>query len=317
MTMLWKQDPFHKEWDFMCAVYSAIREFLSDENISLQNWIQFSTKHLGIVVRDSYLTSLGWELIQLEDGTHMVDRTAIRTVQSYVQPTNGLGLFMNCLNDGLPVSNPLPIIAKLSDLANDIICINTQLGAAAKPTNTMDGFRQLAKNNPQLAMSALFQVDVAHPLITQGVSVHHVPNGLPAAEPFFMVQNEDPELDAMLEKIFRGDGDGSFNNQPNLGNQYYGMGMENGTPGQSTDQPDLPAQMLTNHRLQLRRPICCTRPDRTAEEPTRPQPKRGTNTCGMAGIAWQSDSHRHLPGAALRERELTGMQGPRHLPAPC
>ncbi|KAK4149444.1 hypothetical protein C8A00DRAFT_46946 [Chaetomidium leptoderma] len=208
------QDPFHKEWDFICAVYSAIREFLSDENVSLQNWIQFSTKHLGIV---------------LDDGTHMVERTSIRTVQSYVQPTNGLGLFMNCLNDGLPVSNPL------SDLANDVICINTQLGPAAKPNNTMDGFRQLAKNNPQLAMSALFQVPVAHPLITQGVSVHHVPNALPAAEPLFMVQNEDPELDAMLENIFRGDGDGSLSNQPNLGNQYYGMGMGNGTLGKSTD----------------------------------------------------------------------------------
>ncbi|KAK0747268.1 hypothetical protein B0T21DRAFT_405914 [Apiosordaria backusii] len=159
----------------------------------------------------------------------MVERTSIRTVQSYVQPTNGLGLFMNCLNDGLPVSNPL------SDLANDVICINTQLGPAAKPNNTMDGFRQLAKNNPQLAMSALFQVPVTHPLITQGVSVHHVPNALPAAEPLFMVQNEDPELDAMLENIFRGDGDGSLSNQPNLGNQYYGMGMGNGTLGKSID----------------------------------------------------------------------------------
>jgi hypothetical protein len=52
----------------------------------------------------------------------------------------------------------------------------------------MDGFHQLTKNNPQL------------------------PNRMPAAEPFFMVQNEDPELDAMLENIFRGDGDGSLNN---------------------------------------------------------------------------------------------------------
>jgi hypothetical protein len=47
--------------------------------------------------------------------------------------------------------------------------------------------------------------------------------------------------------------------------------------------------------------IYCTRPDRTAEELIRPQPKLGTNTCGMAAIAWQSDNHRHLPGAALRD----------------
>ncbi|KAK4154861.1 mating-type protein MAT alpha 1-domain-containing protein [Chaetomidium leptoderma] len=232
MTLLWKQDPFHKEWDFMCAVYSAIREFLSDENVSLQDWIQFAIKPMGIVVRESYLTALGWELMTLDDGTHKIERIATREVQSYLQPTNGLGLFMNCLNDGLPVGNPLPIIAKLSDLANDVICVNTQLSAEAKPANTMEGFRQFAKSHPQMAMSAFFQVPAAHPLITQGVSVHQVDNmsGLPATEPFFM-PNEDPELDAMLDNILNGQGDGDLNKQANLGNQFYSMGMGNGTPG--------------------------------------------------------------------------------------
>ena len=50
-----------------------------------------------------------------------------------------------------------------------------QLGAQAKSTNAMDEFRQLAKSNPQLAMSALFQIPATHPLIAQGVSVHEVP----------------------------------------------------------------------------------------------------------------------------------------------
>ncbi|KAK4102750.1 hypothetical protein N658DRAFT_494787 [Parathielavia hyrcaniae] len=229
MTMLWKEDPFHKEWDFMCAVYSAIRELLSDDNVSLQTWIQFAIKHMGIVVRERYLTSLGWELIQLNDGTHKLERTSIQSVQSYLQPTNGFGLFMNCLNDGLPVANPLPIIAKLSGLTNDVICINTELGSAAKPANSIDGFRQFAKTHPQLAMSALFQVPAAHPLITQGVTVHDVTpmSNLTAPETFFMVQNDDPELDAMLDKIFRGEGDGSTN----LGNQFFTMGMGSNTQG--------------------------------------------------------------------------------------
>jgi hypothetical protein len=233
MTMLWKQDPFHKEWDFMCAVYSAIREFLSVENVSLQNWIQFGIKHLGIVVRDNYLTTLGWELVKLDNGTHKLQRAATRLVQSYLQPMNGLGLFMNCLNDGLPVGNPLPIIAKLSGLSNDVICINTHLGEAAKPTNTMDGFRQFAKNNPQLAMSALFQVPSAHPMIAQGVSVLHVPeiSGMPENEPFFMVQDDDPELDAMLDKILRGEGDGTLASQASMGPQFFAMDMGSGTPG--------------------------------------------------------------------------------------
>jgi hypothetical protein len=239
MTMLWKEDPFHKEWDIMCAVYSAIRGFLASDNVSLQTWIQFAIKHLGIVVRERYLATLGWELVQLDDGTHKIERTANRPVPSYLQPMNGFGLFMNCLNDGLPVANPLPIIAKLSGLTNDVICINTQLGAAAKPANSMDGFRQFAKTHPQLAMSALFQVPAAHPLITQGVTVHDITqmNALPAAEPLFMVQNDDPELDAMLDRIFRGEVDETIGNPANLGNQYFTMGMGNGTQGEKPIAP--------------------------------------------------------------------------------
>ncbi|KAL2144463.1 hypothetical protein VTI28DRAFT_9111 [Corynascus sepedonium] len=236
MTTLWKEDPLHKEWDFMCAVYSAAREFLSDENVTLQNWIQFAIKHMGIVARESYLATLGWRVVQLEDGTHKVERTVVRGVQSYPQPMNGLGLFMSCLNDGLPVSNPLPIITKLSNLTDDIIYINTQLGTAAKqPMNTMEGFRQFAKNHPHLAMSALFQVPTAHPLIMQGVTVHHVDqlNSSPGTEQFSLTQKEDPELDAMLNKIFQAEGGGGIGNQGSFANQYptMGIGMGNGTPG--------------------------------------------------------------------------------------
>ncbi len=232
MTMLWQQDPFHKEWDFMCAVYSAIRDFLADENVSLQNWINFAIKHLGIVVRENYLAAMGWELVKLEDDTHKLERTETRVVQNYLQPMNALGLFMNCLNHGLPVTDPLPIIAKLSGLTNDLICVNTQFGEQAKSTNTMDQFRQFAKSNPQLAMSALFQVPAAHPLITQGVSVHQLPGmgELPTEAPLFMVQNEDTELDAMLDRIFR-ESEVNPGNPANLGNQYFAMDMGNGTPG--------------------------------------------------------------------------------------
>jgi hypothetical protein len=240
MTMLWKQDPSHKEWDFICAVYSAIRDFLSDENVSLQSWIQCAVRHLGVVVRENYLTALGWQLTRLEEGTHKIERIAVRTVQSYSQPMNGLGLFMNCLNGGLPVGNPLPIIAKLSDLTNDIICVNTQLGAAAKPGNTMDGFRQFAKTNPQSAMSALFQVPASHLLITQGVSVHNLSelSGDPTTESFFLAQEEDPELDAMLNHGFRADRDGS------VGGQFFALGMGNGASG--TNQVTDERQSYTN-----------------------------------------------------------------------
>ncbi|KAK3311458.1 mating-type protein MAT alpha 1-domain-containing protein [Chaetomium strumarium] len=197
MTALWKRDPFHKEWDFMCLVYSAIREFLSNENVSLQTWIESAIGHMGIVVRDNYMRTFGWSVVRLQDGTHKVVRNHPRTVQSFLQPMNGLGIFMKCLNNGLPIADPVPIISKLSGLTNDVICINTHPGAAPQFTNTMEEFRQFARTHPQLAMSALWQVPVTHPLITQGVSVHNVED-LPAPG----AELDDAELDAMIDEIF-------------------------------------------------------------------------------------------------------------------
>ncbi|KAL1840344.1 hypothetical protein VTJ49DRAFT_558 [Mycothermus thermophilus] len=216
MKALWVEDSYHKEWDFMCAVYSEIREFLAEEDVPLQKWIQFAVKHLGIIGRDHYLAALGWELVQLNDGTHTVQRTAMRpsaTIQrNNGQATNGLGLFMSCLNDGLPVANPLPIIAKLSDLAKDMICISAQPDVQM-PSNTMAEFRHFARKNPQLAMAALFEVPPDHPLIAQGIAVHHVPMpgttmtatattstaAAPAADPFLTEQhNANLALDDMF-----------------------------------------------------------------------------------------------------------------------
>ncbi|KAK4233476.1 mating-type protein MAT alpha 1-domain-containing protein [Achaetomium macrosporum] len=203
---------------FICAVYLTIREFLSDESVTLQNWIQFAIKHVGIVVRESYLTALGWGLVQLGDGTHKIERTAALRLQSYFQATNGLVLFMNCLNNGLPVTNALPIIKKLSDLTIDVICVNTELGAAAKPTNRIEGFRQPAKSHPHFAMSTLFPVPAAHPLITHGVTVCHFPEllGFPVAE---------------MDGIFQGEGIGGISSQANIGNHCFVMSMGNDTHG--------------------------------------------------------------------------------------
>ena len=316
MTLLWQQDPFHKEWDFMCAVYSAIRDFLADENVSLQNWISFAIKHLGIVVRENYLAALGWVLVKLEDDTHKLERTATRVVQSYLQPMNALGLFMNCLNHGLPVTDPLPIIAKLSGLTNDLICVNTQLGAQAKPTNTMDQFRQFAKSNPQLAMSALFQVPAAHPLITQGVSVHQIPGmgELPATEPLFMVQNEDTELDVMLDRIFR-EGEVNPGNPANLGNQYFAMGMGNVTPGKPPTGCQLRLLLsmlsglliLTRSQASIDAPDSCYNPEIPSRFITRywlldaRDHTSGTHNCGIKkALAGSADRLLWQPGGSTR-----------------
>jgi hypothetical protein len=46
-----------------------------------------------------------------------------------------------------------------------------------------------------------------------------------------MVQDDDPELDAMLDKILRGEGDGTLASQASMGPQFFAMDMGSGTPG--------------------------------------------------------------------------------------
>ncbi|KAK4242062.1 hypothetical protein C8A03DRAFT_11712, partial [Achaetomium macrosporum] len=118
-------------------------------------------------------------------------------VKSCLHPMNGFGLFMNCLNDSLPITDPVSLIARLSGLTNDIICINTQPGAVPQFTNTMEGFRQFARNHPQLVGALAGTCNSSHPLTTQGVTVHNLQElPIPGAE------DDDPELDAMIDQMF-------------------------------------------------------------------------------------------------------------------
>ncbi|KAM7205661.1 Mating-type protein MAT alpha 1 domain containing protein [Rhypophila sp. PSN 637] len=126
LTQLWRQDPFHNEWDFLCAVYSAIRSFLDEENLSFKDWINSAATHLGIISRDKYMEALGWQLERCDDGTNKLLRTMTSPIKNCIQPTNGLGLFNSCLSAGLQVNNARPIISKLSDPSFDVICMTTQ-----------------------------------------------------------------------------------------------------------------------------------------------------------------------------------------------
>nr|CCD57798.1 putative mat-A1 protein [Neurospora sublineolata] len=155
MTILWQHDPFHNEWDFMCSVYSSIRTYFEQENVTLQLWIHYAIGHLGVIRRDNYMTSFGWNLVQLPNGTHDLERTALPLVQQNLQPMNGLSLFTKCLENGLPLANPHPVIAKLSDPSYDMIWMNKrfhrQQGHAGQTDNSELGVSALFPRNHAVA----------------------------------------------------------------------------------------------------------------------------------------------------------------------
>ncbi|KAK3360795.1 mating-type protein MAT alpha 1-domain-containing protein, partial [Lasiosphaeria ovina] len=64
VTALWRADGHHAEWDFACAVYSAIRGFLAADGVTLQAWLGWAAVPLGLAARDQYLAAHGWSLVR-------------------------------------------------------------------------------------------------------------------------------------------------------------------------------------------------------------------------------------------------------------
>ena len=175
MTILWKQDQFHNEWDMLCSTYSAIRSFLSDEGITLQTWISFAVGPVGIVKRENYMAVMGWTLSTQADGTPKLERASIRKLERTAQPMSGHSLFVHCVEAGLPITDSGKIIEELS--GKDVMCVNPKVagrGAASTQKAGEDGFLKMLKVRPEFAMSQLLQLPPTHPSIASGVEVFDV-----------------------------------------------------------------------------------------------------------------------------------------------
>jgi hypothetical protein len=154
MTTLWKQDPFHGEWDLMCGTYSAIRPLLAEQNISFQMWIAYAVGPLGIVARDRYMATMGWMLAQDENGSYKLERTGAATVECAEKLMSGLNLLMQCLKNGLPFANPRQMIKILSNRSSDVMHIRTSTFKAD------DSVLAVARHNRTLATSRLFEIPI-------------------------------------------------------------------------------------------------------------------------------------------------------------
>ncbi|KAK4139335.1 mating-type protein MAT alpha 1-domain-containing protein [Dichotomopilus funicola] len=214
MTKLWKADPCRKQWDFICAVYSVIRDSLSEDGITLQNWIAFAVEHFDIIDRDSYLETLGWERIRDENGAETVERANPRSFSSRMQPMSGRCLLEKCIAGGLELSQPESIYAKLSGAG--IICLNTPQDAV------IENIRELAKQSPRVAMGGIFGIPPEHPSL-QEVTTHYVDSVEPilAPMPYQMVHHGTAGFDTTMGGNWCGEDDGTLNHHAGPGHQFY------------------------------------------------------------------------------------------------
>nr|Q02292.1 RecName: Full=Mating type protein A-1; Short=Mt A-1 [Neurospora africana]AAB31846.1 mating-type A idiomorph [Neurospora africana] len=212
MTILWQHDPFHNEWNFMCSVYSSIRTYLEQEKVTLQLWIHYRVRHLGVIIRDNYMASFGWNLVQLPNGTHDLERTALPLVQHNLQPMNGLCLFTKCLESGLPLANPHPVIAKLSDPSYDMIWFN-------KRPHRQQGHAGQTYNS-ELGVSALFPCNHAVAAAVDGITDLPLSHWLQQGD-FGTEAGFSPQFETLLDSILE-NGNASINDPYNMA---LGMGV--------------------------------------------------------------------------------------------
>jgi len=179
MTALWKQDPFHNEWDFICSTYSTIRSLLGDEGITLQAWISFAVVELGLPKREDYMRAMGWALVKHTDGSMKLQRAMVPAIDRIDKPMDTLSLFTDCIKAGMRIADPEKIITYLAEAGGDVMCINTKPSSRRPPAQRPlekkeDGLVRLMKRSPELVMSQLLGIPFNHPRITSGVDVYNI-----------------------------------------------------------------------------------------------------------------------------------------------
>ncbi|KAK3954995.1 mating type protein mtA-1 CAA75438.1 mating type protein [Pseudoneurospora amorphoporcata] len=230
MTILWQHDPFHNEWDFMCSVYSSIRTYLEPENVppqeqqkvTLQHWLHYAVPQMGVITRDNYLISLGWNLVPMPNGTHDLMRTALPMFKQNLQPMNGLCLFNKCLNSGLIVPNQHLVIAKLSDPSYDMIWFNKRYHRQQRHAGQA--------GSSELGVSALFPRNYAVAAEVDGVAnlplSHWIQQGDFGTESGYSAQFETL-LDSILDN---GNPISTLENGNTTSNESYNMALAMDVP---------------------------------------------------------------------------------------
>nr|CAA71623.1 SMTA-1 protein [Sordaria macrospora] len=212
MTILWQHDPFHNEWDFMCSVYSSIRNYLEQSNaqrekkITLQYWLHFAVPDMGVLGRENYLPTLGWDLVTMPNGTIDLMRIAMPLFRKNLQPMNGLCLFTKCQEGGLQVDNQHLVIAKLSDPSYDMIWFNKRPHYQQRHAVQAD--------SSELGVSALFPRNHAVAAEADDVATLQLPHWMQQGD-FGTESGYSPQFETLLGSILE-NGNATSNDSYNM-----------------------------------------------------------------------------------------------------
>nr|APB08866.1 mating type protein [Neofusicoccum mediterraneum] len=173
---LWEVEMTKAKWTILAKAYSNIRDEVGTENAPMDKFLNIACPHIGIVARDTYLHTFGWELMSDESGSCLV-RRSVPDPASFPQgflTTNvsaeDMVGFVRASGYDLPRNTPATIPGNAS--ASSSNPGGSHLAMAAQPAHQVaQPTHQVAQSAHQAAQSAL---QVAHPAHQAAQSAHQV-----------------------------------------------------------------------------------------------------------------------------------------------
>nr|APB08859.1 mating type protein [Neofusicoccum arbuti]APB08860.1 mating type protein [Neofusicoccum arbuti] len=149
---LWEVEVTKAKWTILAKAYSNIRDEVGTENAPMDKFLSIACPHIGIVARDIYLHTFGWELVSDGSGSRLVRRSVPDPTSfpqgfltTNVSAEDMIG-FVRASGYGLPRNIPPTIPGNVT--ASSSNTSNSHLAMAAQPTH------QVAQTVPHAAQTA-------------------------------------------------------------------------------------------------------------------------------------------------------------------
>nr|APB08864.1 mating type protein [Neofusicoccum vitifusiforme]APB08865.1 mating type protein [Neofusicoccum vitifusiforme] len=177
---LWEVEMTKAKWTILAKAYSNIRDEVGTENAPMDKFLNIACPHIGIVARDTYLHTFGWELISDESGSRLA-RRSVPDPASFPQgflttnvSTEDMIGFVRASGYGLPRNTPATIPGNAS--ASSSNTGGSHLAMVAQPAHQVaQSAHQVAHPAHQAAQSAHQAAQSAHQVAQTGPQVVWTP----------------------------------------------------------------------------------------------------------------------------------------------
>jgi hypothetical protein len=176
LTRLWQVDQSKDKWALIARVYSFIRDEVGKSNAPLAPFLAIACPTMNIPAVEVYLDTLGWNLVDDENGELNLSRSLIPAVPQDKEtcPTD-FNLLSACLSRGYAVNNAQALLDKIGSSVNSTIVV-AKPSVSARRQDIKADFLATIKRDPFIAAAKLLNISINDPSLQLGADVVMVDN---------------------------------------------------------------------------------------------------------------------------------------------